>query len=353
LEVGLGNEVRIQKMIQSKREENMNIQNYAHQNDMAIEVSDLHKSYGKVEVLKGINLQVKRGSLLALLGPNGAGKTTTVRILATLLRFQSGSARVFGHDVLKEADAVRRMVSLTGQFASLDEELTGLENLVLIARLLGFSWAHSKHRAANLIQAFGLEEAGNRQVKHYSGGMRRRLDIATSIVVSPELLFLDEPTTGLDPRSRRYIWDVIRTLRTAGTTVLLTTHYLEEADELADRIVIIDNGTIIADGTPGQLKASAGSGILRIRLNDAEDRPQAEQIVFQTLGIDAQREPDPTALSAQVPDPELLGDTLAAFAQAKITLAEFSLGQPSLDEVFLALTGQPIVDDTQTKKEIA
>lgn len=308
----------------------------------AIDVTDLHKSYGKVKVLKGINLQVEQGSLLALLGPNGAGKTTTVRILATLLRFNSGSAQVFGHDVVREADAVRRRIALTGQFASVDEELTGLENLTLVARLLGYSWAEAKTRAADLLQAFGLAEAAQRQVKQYSGGMRRRLDIAASIVVSPDLLFLDEPTTGLDPRSRRTIWDVIRALRAAGTTVLLTTQYLEEADELADRIVIIDQGAIIADGTPGQLKASVGSGILRIRLNHPEQRPMVEQIVRQTLGIAAQLEPDPAALSAPVSDPDRLAHTLTALSQAEIPLSEFSLGQPSLDEVFLALTEQPI-----------
>lgn len=308
----------------------------------AIEVTNLRKSYGKVEVLQGINLQVKRGSLLALLGPNGAGKTTTVRILATLLRFNAGTAKVFGHDVIKEADAVRRRVSLTGQFASVDDDLTGLENLILVARLLGFSWSDSKSRASELIKAFGLQEAGTRQVKHYSGGMRRRLDIAASIIVAPDLLFLDEPTTGLDPRSRRTIWDVIRTLRAAGTTVLLTTQYLEEADELADRIVIIDNGTIIADGTPSQLKASVGSGILRIRLNDAEQRPFAEEIILQTMGTTAQLESDPSLLSAQVSNPEKLAGTMSALTEAEIAMAEFSLEQPSLDEVFLSLTGQPI-----------
>jgi ABC-2 type transport system ATP-binding protein len=318
----------------------------------AIEVTNLYKSYGKLGVLKGINLQVKQGSLFALLGPNGAGKTTMVRILATLLRFNSGTARVFGHDVVKEADAVRRRVSLTGQFASVDDELTGLENLILVARLLGYSWAEAKTRAVELIQAFGLEEAGKRQVKHYSGGMRRRLDIAATIVVSPDLLFLDEPTTGLDPRSRRTIWEVVRTLRAAGTTVLLTTQHLEEADQLADRIVIIDHGTIIADGTPSQLKASVGSGILRIRLQHAAQRVMAAQIITQTLGIAAQLEPDLATLSAQVSDPERMTHTFTMLSQAGILLTEFSLGQPSLDEVFLSLTGQPINDDTTTQKEI-
>jgi len=319
----------------------------------AIEVTNLRKSYGKVEVLKGINLQVKQGSLFALLGPNGAGKTTLVRILATLLRFNSGTAQVFGHDVVREADAVRRRVSLTGQFASVDEDLTGLENLILVARLLGYSWTEAKTRAVELIQAFGLEEAGKRQVKHYSGGMRRRLDIAATIVVSPDLLFLDEPTTGLDPRSRRTIWEVVRALRAAGTTVLLTTQHLDEADELADRIVIIDQGTIIADGTPSQLKASVGSGILRIRLHHIAQRVMAEQIVTQTLGVIVQLEPDLTTLSAHVSDPEQLTQTFTALSQAGIPLTEFSLGQPSLDEVFLSLTGQPIKDETTTQKEFA
>lgn len=317
----------------------------------AIEVTNLHKTYGKVEVLKDVNLQVEPGSLLALLGPNGAGKTTTVRILSTLLRYDSGAVKVFGHDVVKEADAVRQRVSLTGQFASVDEDLTGVENLILVARLLGYSWSAASKRATGLIQAFGLDEAGTRQVKQYSGGMRRRLDIAASIVVSPDLLFLDEPTTGLDPRSRRTIWDIIRTLREAGTTVLLTTQYLEEADELADRIVIIDNGGIIADGTPSQLKASIGSGVLRIRLSNAEQRLAAEQVVNHSLGIAAQREPDPAALSVQVPNPERLTHTFNALSQAEIPLAEFALEQPSLDEVFLALTGQPTKENSISKKE--
>ena len=311
----------------------------------AIEVTNLHKSYGKVDVLKGINLRVKRGSLLALLGPNGAGKTTTVRILATLLRFNTGTARIFGHDVVKEADVVRRRISLTGQFASVDEDLTGLENLVLVARLQGYSWVGAKRRAADLIEAFDLVDAGKRQVKHYSGGMRRRLDIAASIVVLPELLFLDEPTTGLDPRSRRAIWNIIGSLRTAGTTVLLTTQYLEEADELADRIVIIDRGMIIADGTPRQLKASVGLGVLRIQLDEMAQRNVAEQIISQTLGITAQLELDPAMLLVPVSDPNVATTVIGTLSKAGITLAEFALGQPSLDEVFLSLTGQPLKDE--------
>jgi ABC-2 type transport system ATP-binding protein len=324
--------------------------NTPHKDALAIEVANLSKSYGKVEVLKGLNLEVKRGSLLALLGPNGAGKTTTVRILATLLRFNSGVVKVFGHDVVHEADAVRQRVSLTGQFASVDDELTGTENLVLVARLLGYSWAESRARAKNLIGAFGLEEAAERQVKTYSGGMRRRLDIAASIVIAPDLLFLDEPTSGLDPRSRRYIWDVIRALRAAGTTVLLTTQYLEEADQLAERIVIIDHGRIIADGSPNELKASIGAGVLHVRLNVPEQRPAAATLIQEALGVTVQLESEGATLSVPVNDTEKLGRALMSLSQAGIGLSEFALGQPSLDDVFLALTGQPVQDQTSTQE---
>lgn len=319
----------------------------------AIEVHNLRKSYGKTEVLKGISLQVERGKLLALLGPNGAGKTTTIRILATLLRMDSGTATVFGHDVAREPDAVRRRVSLTGQFASVDDELTGMENLILVARLLGYSWRQAKVRANELLGAFDLTEAADRQVKHYSGGMRRRLDIAASIVVSPDILFLDEPTSGLDPRSRRQVWDIVRTLLASGTTVLLTTQYMEEADQLADRIVIIDHGRVIANGTIGELKTSVGAGTVRVRLHDPAQRPLAEQIVSQTLDVPVNLEADPAALSAQVANPERVADTLTRLSQASIAVTDFSLGQPSLDEVFLALTGQPIEDETQTTEEIS
>jgi len=303
--------------------------------EYAIEVKDLRKSYGKVEVLKGINLQVEHSKLLALLGPNGAGKTTTIRILATLLKPDSGTARVFGHDVVQEPDAVRRRVSLTGQFASVDDDLSGLENLILVARLLGYSWAQARTRANELLHAFGLDEAADRLVKNYSGGMRRRLDIAASIIVAPDILFLDEPTSGLDPRSRRQVWDIIRALQTAGRTVLLTTQYLEEADQLADRIVIIDHGAVIADGTIGELKTSVGSGTVHVRLRDPAQRTQAEQIVSQTLGVSVHLESDPAALSAQVSDPERVATTLTRLSQAGIAVTDFSLGQPSLDEVFL------------------
>jgi ABC-2 type transport system ATP-binding protein len=321
--------------------------------EYAIEVENLRKSFGKVEVLKGVSLQVERGKLLALLGPNGAGKTTTIRILATLLRQDSGTARVFGHDVLREPDAVRQRVSLTGQFASVDDDLTGMENLVLVGRLLGYSWGQAKKRATELLEAFGLSDAANRQVKKCSGGMRRRLDIAASIVVAPDILFLDEPTTGLDPRSRRQVWEIIRMLLAAGTTVLLTTQYLEEADQLAERIVIIDHGAVIADGTIGELKTSVGAGTVRVRLHDPARRPEAERIVAAALDATINLEADPAAFSAQVTDPARVASALARLAQAGINVTDFSLGQPSLDEVFLALTGQPIADETEVNEELA
>jgi ABC-2 type transport system ATP-binding protein len=219
----------------------------------AIEAEGLAYRYGENVAVAGVDLEIAPGEIFGVLGPNGAGKTTTLRMLATLLRPHSGTARVFGHDVVRESDAVRGRVSLTGQFASVDEDLTGRENLVLVSRLLGFSI----RRAGELLDAFGLSEAADRQAKAYSGGMRRRLDIAASIVVTPDLLFLDEPTTGLDPMNRNRLWDVVRSMASQGTTVLLTTQYLDEADRLADRIAVIDNGKVIAEGTPGELKGSA------------------------------------------------------------------------------------------------
>jgi ABC-2 type transport system ATP-binding protein len=280
-----------------------------------------------------------------VLGPNGAGKTTTIRMLATLLVPDAGSARVLGHDIVSEADAVRGAVSLTGQMASVDEDLTGRENLILLGRLLGLSRAAAKARAAELLEAFGLAEAAGRLVKHYSGGMRRRLDIAASLVVTPQLMFLDEPTTGLDPRSRNQVWDIIRTLAGEGTTILLCTQYLDEADQLAEGIAVIDHGKVIAEGTPAQLKASVGSGALNVRLLDPEQRPAAERVLARELSS-VRLEPDPTALSASCADADRAAEAVAALSRSGIGIGGFSLGQPSLDEVFLALTGRPAEDQT-------
>ncbi|MGH2749911.1 MAG: ATP-binding cassette domain-containing protein [Actinomycetota bacterium] len=307
---------------------------------LAIEATGLVKCFGETRAVDGIDLAVRRGSVYGMLGPNGAGKTTTIRMLATLIRPDAGSARVLGRDIVAEADAVRGAVSLTGQLASVDEDLTGRENLVLLGRLLGLKRPAAKDRATELLEAFGLSEAAGRLVKNYSGGMRRRLDIAASIVVTPELMFLDEPTTGLDPRSRNQVWGIIRALVAGGTTILLCTQYLEEADQLADGIAVIDHGKVIAEGTPGQLKASVGSGALRVRLLDPEQRPRAEQLLERAVGT-VTLEPDPAALSASCSDADRAAEAVAELTRSGVRIADFSLGQPSLDEVFLALTGHP------------
>jgi ABC-2 type transport system ATP-binding protein len=312
---------------------------------LAIEATGLVKTFGDVRAVDGVDLAVRGGSVYGVLGPNGAGKTTTIRMLATLLTPDAGSASVLGHDIVKEADAVRGLVSLTGQLASVDEDLTGRENLILLGRLLGLRRADGKARAAELLEAFGLAEAGGRLVKHYSGGMRRRLDIAASLVVTPQLMFLDEPTTGLDPRSRNQVWDIIRALVGEGTTILLCTQYLDEADQLADGIAVIDHGRVIAEGTPGQLKASVGSGALRVRLMDPEQRPEAERVLTDVL-VTVHLESDPAALSAPCAAAERAAEALAALARAGVQIADFSLGQPSLDEVFMALTGHPAEEQT-------
>jgi ABC-2 type transport system ATP-binding protein len=318
---------------------------------LAIHAEGLVRRFGDNIAVAGVDLKVAMGEIYGFLGPNGAGKTTTIRVLATLLRPDSGTARVFGHDVVREADAVRGRVSLTGQFASVDEDLTGLENLVLIARLLGYSRAQSKTRARELLDAFGLTDAASRQVKKYSGGMKRRLDIAASIVVTPDLMFLDEPTAGLDPRSRNQVWDIVRTLAAGGTTVLLTTQYLDEADQLADRIAVIDHGKVIAEGTPGELKASVGSGALHVLLRQPEQRLEAERVLAQTLGVPIHPESDPAALSARISDPECVAYALAEMSRSGVKIADFTLGQPSLDEVFLALTGRPADNEDTTATE--
>ena len=320
---------------------------------LAIEATGLVKLFGETRAVDGVDLAVRSGSVYGVLGPNGAGKTTTIRMLATLLRPDAGSARVLGYDVVKEADAVRGAVTLTGQLASVDEDLTGRENLILVGRLLGLKRAHAKARATELLEAFGLADSAARLVKNYSGGMRRRLDIAASIVVTPRLMFLDEPTTGLDPRSRNQVWDIIRTLVAAGTTILLCTQYLDEADQLADGIAVIDHGKVIAEGTPAQLKASVGSGALHVRLLEPGQREEAAEVIARVLDAQVHHEPDPAALSVPVADAAKATDAIAELSAAGIALADFSLGQPSLDEVFLALTGHTAEDSAQDKEEAA
>ncbi|SFT89047.1 ABC-2 type transport system ATP-binding protein [Geodermatophilus amargosae] len=308
------------------------------QTPLAIEASGLGKSFGTTRAVDGVDLAVPAGTIYGVLGPNGAGKTTTIRMLATLIAPDAGSARVLGHDIVTEADTVRELVSLTGQLASVDEELTGRENLVLLGRLLGYSRAAARDRADELLDAFDIAEAAGRLVKHYSGGMRRRLDIAASIVVTPRLMFLDEPTTGLDPRSRNQVWEIVRALVAEGTTILLCTQYLEEADQLADGLAVIDRGRVIAEGTPGNLKASVGTGSLQVRLLDPGRRAEAAELLERSVGP-VVLEADPAALSAVGADAERAAIAVAGLAHAGVPLAHFWLQQPSLDEVFLALTG--------------
>jgi len=316
--------------------------------ELAIEAGRLEKHFGGQPALAGIDLAIPSGTVYGLLGPNGAGKTTTVRILATLLAPDGGWARVAGHDVAAEPRLVRRLIALAGQSATVDVDLTGWENLVFLARLGGLGGAAAKARAGELMAAFGLAEASARQAKTYSGGMRRRLDLAASLITPAQVYFLDEPTTGLDPASRAQVHQIIRSLAASGATVLLTTQYLDEVDKLVTRIAVIDHGSMVAEGTPGQLKAAVGSGTLRIRLADPAQRPLARQKLSGLLGTTVQDDTDPVLLTATVPatgpgsqPSQQAAAAVAELGPAGIMIGEFALGQPSLDEVFLALTSQP------------
>ena len=310
----------------------------------AIETQALVKTFGATRALDGVDLRIRQGTVYGLLGPNGAGKTTTIRILATLLRPDSGSATVLGHDVVRQASTVREKVSLTGQYASVDEDLTGHENLVLVGRLLGLAWAAARQRSTELLEAFGLADAAGRQVLTYSGGMRRRIDVAASLVTVPEILFLDEPTTGLDPRSRSQVWELVRRIAAAGTTVLLTTQYLDEADRLAERMAVVDHGRVIAEGTSRELKASVGSNALHVRLASPEQRSLAQEIVTRVLGDGVLPSTEPAEVAARLTSPGQAAAVLSALTEKNIDVEQFTVGNPSLDEVFLALTGKPAED---------
>jgi ABC-2 type transport system ATP-binding protein len=309
--------------------------------DTAIRARGLRKTFGKTQVLTGVDLTVPAGTLLALLGPNGSGKTTTVRILTTLLAVDSGSATVGGHDVMREGAAVRRSIGLTAQHATVDELLTGRENLELFASLYHLSGRDARRRAAELLERFDLVAAANRRVGTYSGGMRRRLDLAASMVAAPRILFLDEPTTGLDPRSRAELWSVIRELLAAGTTILLTTQYLDEADQLADRIAVIDNGHIVADDTPDALKRQVGSERLMLRLDRPEDVPRAGALLSTGPdGADAEPHLDADAgeITMAIHHPDHLRHALMRLHEANIAVAQVELRSPTLDDVFFELT---------------
>jgi oleandomycin transport system ATP-binding protein len=303
----------------------------------AVLAEGLAKRFGETRALDGVDLAVRAGSVLGLLGPNGAGKTTAVRILATLLQPDSGHAEVCGYDVVRDAHQVRQLVGLTGQYASVDEMLTGAENLLLIGRLLGRSRAAAKNRAHELLDRFNLTDAAHRAVKTYSGGMRRRLDLAASLVGQPRVLFLDEPTTGLDPRSRLDMWQIVRELVADGVTVMLTTQYLEEADQLADEIAVVDRGRVIATGTPAQLKARSGAQPLVVRPANTADLAIVTSIVHDLTG--AAPTVDDTSVTASVTDPAVLPAVVRRLDDAKVLVAELALRDASLDEVFLSLTG--------------
>jgi oleandomycin transport system ATP-binding protein len=305
----------------------------------AIETRGLVKRFGKTTALAGVDLTARPGSVLGLLGPNGAGKTTVVRILATLLRPDGGSATVSGYDVVRDAHQVRQLIGLTGQYASVDEGLSGTNNLIMIGRLLGLSRSDARTRAAELLTRFELTDAAGRAAKTYSGGMRRRLDLAASLVGRPRVLYLDEPTTGLDPHSRNEVWGMVRRLVADGTTVLLTTQYLEEADQLAHDIVVIDHGTVIARGTPDELKASAGRQVLEVTPASRADLSAVAELLERLLGTAPTIGVESGQVSAQVEGGRALPEVIRAFEDASIELAEFALRRASLDEVFLALTG--------------
>ncbi|MDB5179323.1 MAG: daunorubicin resistance transporter ATPase, antibiotic transport system ATP-binding protein [Patescibacteria group bacterium] len=316
----------------------------------AIEATDLTKSYGKNHVLKGINLKVERGTMLALLGPNGAGKTTTVRILSTLLPFDGGTVTVEGHDVRTQPDEVRRVIGLTGQSAAVDELLTGRENLTMMGQLYRLTAASAKARAQELLEEFDLVEAAERPAKTYSGGMRRRLDLAVSLIATPPIIFLDEPTTGLDPRSRIAMWDIIKRLMANGTTILLTTQYLEEADQLADRIVVIDGGKVIAEGTAGELKSKVGKDRLELTFESTAALEKAGKALGKTV-VDTNAKDYTATVVIQDINTDVK-NTLAALEREHVKLVSMAVHKPTLDDVFLSLTGkQKAAEPNDQKKE--
>jgi oleandomycin transport system ATP-binding protein len=319
--------------------------------DLAIEATGLTKTFGQTRALAGVDLAARRGTVHAVLGPNGAGKTTAIRILATLLRPDAGTARVNGFDVLGDPEKVRESVGLTGQFASVDEDLTGMQNLVMIGQLLDLSARGARARAAELLEWFDLTEAAGKMAKHYSGGMRRRLDLAASLVGRPSVIFLDEPTTGLDPAKREDMWDVVRSLVSDGSTVLLTTQYLEEADALADEITVFNQGKVIAHDTPNGLKRVIGGQRLTVRPADPARHDDLRQILSEidALGGRAPQGDGRGTLTVRVDGDDVLPDVVARLRAAGIAVDEFSLHLPSLDEVFFTLTGTR----TQDTEEVA
>jgi ABC-2 type transport system ATP-binding protein len=313
----------------------------------AIEAHGLVKAFGEQRAVDGLDLVVPTGSVYGVLGPNGAGKTTTIRMLATLLPIDEGSATVFGHEVATEGHAVRQLIGVTGQYASVDETLSARENLDIFCRLHGITGKAVRAKGDELLENFGLADAATKQVKNFSGGMRRRLDLAASLISQPPLIFLDEPTTGLDPRTRAQMWDTIRDLVASGSTVLLTTQYLDEADQLADRIAVIDTGRVVAEGTADDLKSLAGVSSLRFTLDDAAYSPDAATVVREVVGAEPTLTSGGRCLTTPLSDPRVVTDVLVRLRDRGIPVAQLSVQKPSLDEVFLTITGHA-VEESET-----
>ncbi|BBI35499.1 ATP-binding cassette domain-containing protein [Cohnella abietis] len=324
--------------------------------DLAVEARGLVKVFGDNRAVDGVDLNVKAGTIYGVLGPNGAGKTTAIRMLATLLRPDAGSARIFGHDVSKEAQIVRQLIGVTGQYASVDESLSATENLIIFSRLLGLGRTEARRKSEDLLEEFGLTEAAKRPLKNFSGGMRRRLDLAASLIAQPPLIFLDEPTTGLDPRTRAQMWDTIRRLVKTGSTVLLTTQYLDEADQLADRIAVIDRGRVVAEGTVDELKASVGTSSLHLKVKNTLAIEKARKTVEQVLRVQANVSAEAGKITAPMENADRVTDLLIALRDAGIQLSEISVQKPTLDEVFLTITGHGVKEDASdesNKVEVA
>ncbi|GIO04354.1 daunorubicin resistance protein DrrA family ABC transporter ATP-binding protein [Brevibacillus reuszeri] len=327
--------------------------NNGHSNEWAVEARGLVKTFGSNRAVDGVDLNVRAGSIYGVLGPNGAGKTTTISMLATLLRPDAGEARIFGRDVVKESHIVRQLIGVTGQYASVDESLSATENLIIFSRLLGLSRSEARRKAAELLEEFGLTEAAKRPLKQFSGGMRRRLDLAASLIAQPPLIFLDEPTTGLDPRTRSQMWDTIRRLVVTGSTVLLTTQYLDEADQLADRIAVIDRGRVVAEGTVDELKASVGTSALHLRVHHTQDIADAREIVEQVLDVRSSITAEASKITAPMANADQVTDLLIALRTRGIKLAEISVQKPTLDEVFLTITGNDATKNVPQSSEQA
>ncbi len=304
--------------------------------EYAVEINGLTKTFGQQTAVDQVSFNIKRGEVFGLLGPNGAGKTTTLRMMTTLLQPTSGDIKIFGHDVKTESQTVRSLFGLTGQYASVDEDISARENLMIFSRLNGLSRQEAKVRTTELLEEFSLVNSADKAISNFSGGMRRRLDLAVSLITRPALIFLDEPTTGLDPRTRTQMWDTIRQLVAAGSTIVLTTQYLEEADELADRIAVIDHGKLVSIGTPAELKAQVGGAKLRVEVADDAQAEQARGVMAETLPATPQVTRN--VVEVAIDDINTVAGVLQAITAAGVTMTNMSVEQPSMDDVFFALT---------------